>query len=177
MSDVLIDDVDVRVYTVPTDQPEADGTLEWDSTTMVVVLVRAGTTTGIGWTYGPAECGSVVRSTLAPLVVGSDPLENGATFDRMVRAVRNAGRQGAVGYAISAVDIALWDLKARLLELPCIGCSARFTTRCRCTGAEASRHTPTSDSPSSCGAGRMSRTFLASRSRSANRGGRTSPET
>ena len=118
MSDVLIDDVDVRVYTVPTDEPEADGTLEWDSTTMVLVLLRSGDTTGIGWTYGPAECGSIVRSTLAPLVVGQDPMENGAVFDRMVRAVRNAGRQGAVGYAISAVDIALWDLKARLLGLP-----------------------------------------------------------
>ena len=36
----------------------------------------------------------------------------------MVKAVRNAGRPGAVGYAISAVDVALWDLKARVLGLP-----------------------------------------------------------
>ena len=36
----------------------------------------------------------------------------------MVKAVRNAGRPGVVGYAISAVDVALWDLKARLLDLP-----------------------------------------------------------
>ncbi|NYI41488.1 enolase C-terminal domain-like protein [Demequina lutea] len=118
MSDALIDDVEVRVYTVPTDEPEADGTLAWDSTTMVLVRVRSGTTMGTGWTYGPAECGSTVRSTLAPLVIGRSAMDVGARFDSMVKAVRNSGRQGAIGYAISAVDIALWDLKARLLELP-----------------------------------------------------------
>ena len=36
----------------------------------------------------------------------------------MVKAVRNAGRHGVGGYALSAVDVALWDLKARLLDLP-----------------------------------------------------------
>jgi hypothetical protein len=36
-------------------------------------------------------------------------------FDAMVKAIRNSGRPGAVGDAISAVDVALWDLKARLL--------------------------------------------------------------
>ena len=118
MSDPLIDDVEVRVYTVPTDEPEADGTLAWDSTTMVLVQVRSGTTVGTGWTYGAVECGSIVSSTLAPLVIGRSAMDVGARFDAMVRAVRNSGRQGAIGYAISAVDIALWDLKARLLELP-----------------------------------------------------------
>ena len=73
---------------------------------------------GTGWTYGAAECGAVVTSTLAPLVVGRSALDVGARFDDLVKAVRNSGRQGAIGYAISAVDIALWDLKARLLDLP-----------------------------------------------------------
>jgi len=116
--DPLLEEIDVRVYTVPTDEPEADGTVAWDSTTMVMVRARSGNTVGTGWTYGAAQCGAVVSTTLAPLVVGRSALDVGACFDAMIKAVRNSGRQGAIGYAISAVDIALWDLKARLLELP-----------------------------------------------------------
>jgi L-alanine-DL-glutamate epimerase-like enolase superfamily enzyme len=110
--------VDVAVFTVPTDEPEADGTLSWDATTMVLVQVRCDGVTGTGWTYGPAACADVVRGQLADVVLGTDPLAVGAAADAMVKAVRNAGRPGVAGYAISAVDVALWDLKARLLGLP-----------------------------------------------------------
>jgi L-alanine-DL-glutamate epimerase-like enolase superfamily enzyme len=108
----------VSVYTVPTDAPEADGTLAWDSTTMVIAEVSAGDATGTGWTYGPPAVGDFLRDNLASLVEGRDPLDIPAVHDAMCRSVRNAGRQGIAGGAISALDIALWDLKARLLELP-----------------------------------------------------------
>lgn len=114
----VITDVRVSAYTVPTDMPEADGTLAWDSTMMVLVQIDADGRTGTGWTYGPAACASYVEQKLAGLVRGADPLDIGAIAAAMVRAVRNDGRPGAVGYAISAVDTALWDLKARLLEMP-----------------------------------------------------------
>ncbi|MGH3765035.1 MAG: enolase C-terminal domain-like protein [Pseudonocardiaceae bacterium] len=113
-----IESVAVTVYTVPTDAPEADGTLAWGSTTMVLVEVRSGEVCGTGWTYGPPACAQVVSDQLADVVLGGEALDVGGAFDGMVKAVRNAGRPGAVGYAISAVDVALWDLKARLLELP-----------------------------------------------------------
>ncbi|HEX4100123.1 MAG TPA: enolase C-terminal domain-like protein [Pseudonocardiaceae bacterium] len=113
-----IDSVAVTVYTVPTDAPEADGTLTWGSTTMVLVEVRSGEVCGTGWTYGPPACARVVSDQLADVVLGGDALDVGGAFDGMVKAVRNAGRPGTVGYAISAVDVALWDLKARLLGLP-----------------------------------------------------------
>ena len=113
-----IDAIETSVYTIPTDAPEADGTLSWDSTTMVLVEARAAHATGIGWTYGPAACATVIRGLLADVVRGRDALDIGGAFDAMVKAVRNAGRPGAVGYAISAVDVALWDLKAKLLDLP-----------------------------------------------------------
>jgi L-alanine-DL-glutamate epimerase-like enolase superfamily enzyme len=116
--DSPIEKVEVGVYTVPTDRPEADGTIAWDATTITVVRVSAGGELGVGWTYGAAECGAVIRSTLAPILRGRDPMAVTAAWEAMVRAVRNSGRQGAVGYAISAVDVALWDLKARLLALP-----------------------------------------------------------
>jgi len=108
----------VSVYTVPTDAPEADGTLAWTSTTMVIAEVTADETTGTGWTYGPPAVGEFVRDQLAPLLEGRSALDIPAAHDAMCRAVRNAGRPGIAACAISAVDIALWDLKARLLGLP-----------------------------------------------------------
>ena len=113
-----VEALDVAVYTVPTDAPEADGTLAWDATTMVLVQARCDGTVGTGWTYGPPACASVVRGQLADVATGRDAFDVGGVFDAMVRAVRNAGRPGVAGYAISAVDTALWDLKARLLGLP-----------------------------------------------------------
>jgi L-alanine-DL-glutamate epimerase-like enolase superfamily enzyme len=118
MGDTLIESVNVSVYTVPTDAPEADGTLTWDSTTMVVAQVHVGSLHGTGWTYGSPACATVITDKLAGIVCGRDAMDVSGAFEAMVRAVRNDGRPGAVGYAISAVDVALWDLKARLLDLP-----------------------------------------------------------
>ena len=114
----LIDDVEVHAYTVPTDAPEADGTITWDSTTVVLVQVRAAGVVGTGWTYAPAAAAALVTELLAPVVSGADPLDVTGLSQSMIRAVRNAGRPGLVSYAIGAVDVALWDLKARLLDLP-----------------------------------------------------------
>lgn len=105
-------------YTVPTGSPEADGTLGWDATTLVLVRLRSGDLTGIGWTYAPQACAALVRELLEPVVVGRDVLDVTAGSTAMFRAVRNANRAGLVSYAVSAVDIAWWDLKARSLGLP-----------------------------------------------------------
>jgi L-alanine-DL-glutamate epimerase-like enolase superfamily enzyme len=105
-------------YTVPTDRPEADGTLAWDSTTLVVVEARAADAVGTGWTWAPAAAATVVRDLLAPVVTDRSALAPRAAQAAMAIAVRNAGRPGLVGMALSAVDIALWDLGARLLGLP-----------------------------------------------------------
>lgn len=118
MPDPRIEHLDVQVYEIPTDEPEADGTIAWDSTTLVLVQAHAGGKVGIGWTYGAAECGAVIGRMLAPIVQGRSALEVGGCWQEMVVAVRNSGRQGAIGYAISAVDTALWDLQARLLDVP-----------------------------------------------------------
>jgi L-alanine-DL-glutamate epimerase-like enolase superfamily enzyme len=113
-----IDGLDSFVYRVPTDAPEGDGTLAWDATTVTVVTVHAGPVTGTGWTYGSAGCATVVDAELSPTVVGADPLDIAGTTESMVRAIRNLGRPGVVSSAIAAVDTALWDLKARLLDVP-----------------------------------------------------------
>jgi L-alanine-DL-glutamate epimerase-like enolase superfamily enzyme len=113
-----IEDVATRVYVVPTDAPEADGTLAWDETTLVLVTAKAGGEVGMGWTYAAAAARAVVADVLAGVVVGRNALDVVGAAEAMARAVRNIGRGGIAATAISAVDIALWDLKARLIGLP-----------------------------------------------------------
>lgn len=110
--------LDVRAYRVPTEVPEADGTLEWSATTIVVVRVQVADVVGLAWTYNHSSCVPLIRSVLAPLVVGHDVLDVPSAWQRMQRAVRNLGRPGLVSCAMSAVDIALWDAAARVVGLP-----------------------------------------------------------
>ncbi|MEV0470985.1 enolase C-terminal domain-like protein [Streptomyces prunicolor] len=116
----LVDRVETTVYTVPTDAPEGDSTLAWDSTTMIVVQVSGGGATGLGYTYGAAATAQVVERQLADVVTGLSVWDVPAANEAMNRSVRNAGRPGLIAGAVSAVDIALWDLKARLLDLPLV---------------------------------------------------------
>jgi L-alanine-DL-glutamate epimerase-like enolase superfamily enzyme len=117
-SEAVVEAVEASAFTVPTDRPEADGTLAWSATTLVLVQAHSGGVVGTGWTYAPAAGVRVVHDLLAPAVTGATAMRTGAAWTAMVDAVRNAGRRGLVGYALSAVDVALWDLKARLLDLP-----------------------------------------------------------
>jgi L-alanine-DL-glutamate epimerase-like enolase superfamily enzyme len=113
-----IEALDVSAFTIPTDAPESDGTLEWDSTTIVVVEARSGTTRGLGWTYAPEAAGKVVEELLADVVRGRSVDELGAIWLDCGTHLRNAGRPGIAFCALSAVDLALWDLRARLLDVP-----------------------------------------------------------
>jgi L-alanine-DL-glutamate epimerase-like enolase superfamily enzyme len=114
-------EVTASAYVIPADAPEADGTLTWDATTMVLVTARAGAAEGIGWTYAAAAARHVITDVLAPVVTGRSALDVPGACEAMIRAVRNIGRPGIAATAISAVDIALWDLKARLLGRPLAG--------------------------------------------------------
>jgi L-alanine-DL-glutamate epimerase-like enolase superfamily enzyme len=113
-----VEGVTAAAYEIPTDQPEADGTLAWSSTTMVVAHVTGGGRTGIGYTYAAAACQPLIEGPLAAAISGRSVLDTGAAWQAMVRATRNMGRPGLVSCAISAVEVALWDLKAILLGLP-----------------------------------------------------------
>jgi L-alanine-DL-glutamate epimerase-like enolase superfamily enzyme len=117
---VVVEQLYVAAYTVPTDSPEADGTLEWDKTTIVVVEAAAGGLTGLGYTYADTASARLIDDLLAGVVQGRDALDVNGAWAAMVRAIRNLGRPGIASTAIAAVDVALWDLKARLLELPLV---------------------------------------------------------
>ncbi len=124
-SAVAVERLDVAAFEIPTDAPESDGTLEWDSTTIVVVEARAGAEAGFGYTYAPAAAAVVVEEQLRPHAVGADALSPAATWRSLAPLLRNAGRPGMGFCALSAVDTALWDLKARLLGLPLVDCLPR----------------------------------------------------
>jgi L-alanine-DL-glutamate epimerase-like enolase superfamily enzyme len=116
--EVTVERLTASVYTIPTDQPEADGTIAWSSTTLIVVEATAGGATGIGYTYAGAGCKPVIDGPLAGALIGRAALDVPGSWEAMVRAVRNLGRPGLVSCAISAVDTALWDAKGKLLGLP-----------------------------------------------------------
>lgn len=115
-----IERINVSTYTLPTDGPESDGTLEWDSTTLVLVEAHAAGETGLGYSYTHSSSASLIASRLARVVHGIDAMSVNRAWQAMVDAVRNYGRPGLAASAISAVDTALWDLKARLLKLPLV---------------------------------------------------------
>jgi L-alanine-DL-glutamate epimerase-like enolase superfamily enzyme len=110
--------IDVSAYRIPTDAPESDGTLAWDSTTLVLVELAAGDRIGLGYTYGHQAIATLIRDKLADLLVGENVMHIGARRMELIAAIRNLGRPGIASMAIAALDTALWDAKARLLDLP-----------------------------------------------------------
>jgi L-alanine-DL-glutamate epimerase-like enolase superfamily enzyme len=113
----VVERLTARAFKIPTDSDEGDGTFSWDSTTLVVAEAAAGGHTGVGYSYAAPMSAGVISEVLADLIVGEDALSPPAAWQRMRRAVRNIGYPGIASSAISAVDVALWDLKARLLEV------------------------------------------------------------
>lgn len=118
---IPVESVAVHAFEFPTDGPdgqEQDGTLTWSSTVLILVEARAGGRTGIGYTYGDIGAAALAETRLAGVVTGMDALAPPAAWREMSVQLRNAGQPGAGAMAMSAVDIALWDLRARLLDQP-----------------------------------------------------------
>ncbi len=115
-----IDSLAVSAYTIPTDFPESDGTLEWDKTTIVIVEAKCCEVTGIGYTYADLSTAKLIDSLLCHVVQGRDAMDIAGAWMAMTQAIRNLGRPGIASMAIAGVDIALWDLKAKLLQLPLV---------------------------------------------------------
>ena len=115
-----IEKVEVSAYKVPTDAPESDGTYQWDSTTFVLAEVTAAGATGVGYTYADRATAVLIRDKLADEIKKKDAFDVQGCWSAMVRAIRNLGRPGIASMGISALDIALWDLKAKILRVPLV---------------------------------------------------------
>ena len=112
--------IKVTAMTVPTDFPESDGTLSWTTSTLVLVEITAAGKTGIGFTYADPATARLIEDKFAHLLINSDPMDIPGHWCKMFLSCRHLGISGIVSMAISAVDIALWDLKARILGLPLV---------------------------------------------------------
>src|SRR5689334_21469066 len=109
----------VSAFCVPTSEPEeSDGTATWTSTTIIIVELTCGDTTGLGFTYSDETSAHVARELVHKAVLGRSVFDIPEIHDAMDRATRNMGRLGLVSTAISAIDSCLWDVKARLLGVP-----------------------------------------------------------
>lgn len=114
-----IERIQVSAYRIPvSDVPESDGTLSWTATTLVVVDLRAGGLDGFGYTYGDPSVATAIAGKLAGVLEGRDAAAVGACHAAMRGALRNDGREGIAAMAVSAIDVALWDLLARRAGLP-----------------------------------------------------------
>ena len=121
-----IERVEVSVYSIPTDAPEGDGTFKWDSTTLVLCEVHAGGVIGLGYTYGNKATATVADELSRKCLIERSALDTPALYDCMLAQVRNDGSRGIASMAISALDVALWDLKAKLLNcsvVDLLGCA------------------------------------------------------
>jgi L-alanine-DL-glutamate epimerase-like enolase superfamily enzyme len=114
----IIEHCEVEAFKVPTDLPESDGTAEWDSTTLVLVRLKSGQARGLGYTYAHECCVPLIREKFFPLIRGKNAMDNRLLWELMNTSVRNFGKRGIASTAIAAVDVALWDLKARVLGTP-----------------------------------------------------------
>lgn len=115
---VEINSLDVSAYKIPTDAPEADGTIAWNSTTLVLVEIEAGNKTGIGYSYADEATASLIYKELKDLVLQKNALDIQGINLFLTQQIRNSGTCGITMMAISAIDNALWDLKAKILDVP-----------------------------------------------------------
>jgi len=122
-----IREVEAAAYRIPTDGPEADGAFAWDSTTLVVVHLKSGNEAGLGYTYASSSVAPLVHELAKKHLVGKNGIDIAGCRLTLQRAVRNFGRSGLAACAISALDAALWDLKAKVLGLAL----ATLLGRCR----------------------------------------------
>ena len=124
-SSSTIASVETSVYHVPLAVEMTDarhGIMRDFAVVTVRIRTREGAE-GLGYTYTVGQTGgravhSLVRDSLAPLITGADPRRTECLWDQMWWHLHYIGRGGIASFAISAVDIALWDLKAKLAGEP-----------------------------------------------------------
>jgi len=113
-----IKQVHTAAFKIPTATPESDGTLTWNNTTLIITEIEAAGKTGIGYTYADGSAAYLIEHTLKNLVIGKNIFDIPSITNFLSHQIRNNGNCGIAMMAVSAIDSALWDLKAKILEQP-----------------------------------------------------------
>ena len=106
---------------VPVTVPSAAGD-KHTSLSMCLVDIETDTgLTGTGMTAITEEevIERIVNDIAAPALVGADPLRHEQLWERLYWLLTPRGQSGYASHAIAAIDLALWDLKGKLLGQPC----------------------------------------------------------
>lgn len=94
---------------------------QWEYSERKICIVKITTTSGhVGWGegYGPAAVIKAGVEHLAQFIIGMNPLESETIWSVMYRRTLDYARRGVLVSAISAIDVALWDLKGKILNQP-----------------------------------------------------------
>ena len=94
---------------------------QWEYSERCICVVKVTASNGeYGWGegYGPATVLEAGIKLIEPIVIGENPLENEVIWNKMYRKTLDFARRGVLMASLSAIDIAIWDLKGKILGLP-----------------------------------------------------------
>jgi D-galactarolactone cycloisomerase len=114
-----ITNVHTHVLEAPLSQPFAYSRAWYDTRTAMLVEIE--TDTGlVGWgeCYGPARITEAVVKSVAPWLIGEDPLRTDFLWQMIYARLRDHGQKGVVIQGLSGIDIALWDIKGKHFGVP-----------------------------------------------------------
>ncbi len=128
-----ISKIDVDLVASPVAGDFADSTRRVETIGMAVVRVTTDRgLEGFGVTYhevGGEATRELIRHDIAPRLIGRDPLQTEAIWQEFFHYLRGVGRKGLTFCALSAVDIALWDLKGKIFDVPLVRLLGGSATR------------------------------------------------
>jgi len=117
-----ITDVNAHLLGIPIRQDRLPTPWLWGSFNQIIVSVSTDEgITGYGEAFGygvPHATAAVINKTLRPMLIGEDPSRISALHDKLLRRTHLFGRYGVTIFAISGIDIALWDIAGKCAGLP-----------------------------------------------------------
>jgi len=135
---MIITSVRTHILQAPLSQPFAYSRAWYDTRTAMIVEIETDNgLTGWGECYGPARMTAAVVDSVAPWLVGEDPLRTDYLWQMIYARLRDHGQKGVVIQGLSGIDIALWDIKGRHFGVPVhrlLGGPLRTEVRAYATG-------------------------------------------
>jgi len=130
MQNATITDITTTVLRQPDLPGIQDATIRHRESGRSALFVHIKTDSGLqGLAPGIAVARETIERVLKPVLIGQDPLCIEKLWDDMFWRVRGFGRKGVAFCAISALDIALWDLKAKMFGVPLYRLLGPYTDR------------------------------------------------